>query len=129
MLAIDTNLVVRYLTGDHPSQSQKARALIDSEPVFVCKTVLLEVAWVLRSVFAFSDNETAQALVDFAGLPTVNIEDPATVATALAWVASGMDFADAFHLANAQASQAFVTFDRALARKARQFTGVTVRVL
>ena len=40
MLAIDTNIVVRYLTGDHPEQSPKARALIDSEDVFVCTTVL-----------------------------------------------------------------------------------------
>jgi predicted nucleic-acid-binding protein len=47
MLAIDTNLIVRYLTGDQPQQSQKAKALIDSEPVFVCKTVLLEAEWVL----------------------------------------------------------------------------------
>jgi predicted nucleic acid-binding protein len=34
MLAIDTNLIVRYLTGDHPEQSPKARALIDSEGRF-----------------------------------------------------------------------------------------------
>jgi predicted nucleic acid-binding protein len=51
MLAIDTNLIVRYLTGDHPEQSPKARALIDSEDVFVCTTVLLETEWVLRSVY------------------------------------------------------------------------------
>ena len=40
-----------------------------------------------------------------------------------------MDFADALHLANAQASEAFVTFDHALARKARKLTNITVRVL
>jgi len=28
MLAIDTNLIVRYLTGDHPKQSPRARKLI-----------------------------------------------------------------------------------------------------
>jgi predicted nucleic acid-binding protein len=26
MLAVDTNLIVRYLTGDRPGQSAKARA-------------------------------------------------------------------------------------------------------
>ena len=42
MLAIDTNIIVRYLTADHPEQSPKAKALIDHEDVFVCTTVLLE---------------------------------------------------------------------------------------
>jgi predicted nucleic acid-binding protein len=42
MLAIDTNLIVCYLTADHPKQSKKAKALIDSEEVFICTTVLLE---------------------------------------------------------------------------------------
>ena len=49
MLAIDTNLIVRYLTGDHPKQSAKAKALIDGNDVFVCTTVLLEADWVLRT--------------------------------------------------------------------------------
>ena len=39
MLAIDTNLIIRYLTADHPEQSPKAKALIDNENVFVCRTV------------------------------------------------------------------------------------------
>ena len=51
MLAFDTNIIVRYLTGDHPQQSRKAKALIDSEHIFVCTTVLLETEWVLRSVY------------------------------------------------------------------------------
>src|SRR5471030_1063050 len=42
MLAVDANLVVRYLTGDHPDQSARARSSIDSEDVFVCTTVLGE---------------------------------------------------------------------------------------
>jgi predicted nucleic acid-binding protein len=42
MLAIDTDLIVRYLTGDHPDQSRRARMPIDKESVFVCTTVLLE---------------------------------------------------------------------------------------
>ena len=41
MLAVDTNLIVRYLTGDHPGQSAKARAVIEGEDVFVSTTVLL----------------------------------------------------------------------------------------
>lgn len=128
MLAIDTNLIVRYLTGDQPQQARKAKALIDSEPVFVCKTVLLETERVLRSVFGFTPTEIAKALSDFAGLSSVTLEDAAIIATALDWMAGGMDFADALHVANAQGSDAFVTFDRGLAKKAKKLD-IAVRVL
>ena len=40
MIAIDTTLVVRYLTGDHPEQSVRARALVDANPVFVSLTAV-----------------------------------------------------------------------------------------
>ncbi len=127
MLAIDTNIIVRYLTGDHPQQSRKAKALIDSEQVFVCTTVLLETEWVLRSVYGFSPFEVAKALRAFSGLPSVILEDGAIVAKALGWTARGMDFADALHLGRAQGSEAFVSFDRQLARVARQLSDVEVR--
>ena len=99
MLAIDTNLIVRYLTADHPEQSRKAKALIDRQDVFVCTTVLLETEWVLRSAYRFSSGEVAKALGAFAGLPNVILEDAALIATALDWMARGVDFADALHLA------------------------------
>jgi predicted nucleic acid-binding protein len=127
MLAIDTNVIVRYLTGDHPQQSRKARALIDSEQVFVCTTVLLETEWVLRSVYGFSPVEVATALSAFAGLPNVILEDGVIIAKALGWTARGMDFADALHLAKAQGSEAFVSFDRQLAKVAKELSGVAVR--
>ena len=53
MLAVDTNVVVRYLTGDEVEQFAKAKALIDGEDVFVCTTVLLETEWVLRSLYGY----------------------------------------------------------------------------
>ena len=31
MIAVDTNLIVRYLTGDHPEQSARAQALVRGE--------------------------------------------------------------------------------------------------
>jgi len=129
MLAIDTNVIVRYLTGDHPQQSRKAKALIDSEQVFVCKTVLLETEWVLRSVYGFGPVEVATTLSAFAGLPSVVLEDEAGIAKALGWTTRGMDFADALHLARAQGSEAFVSFDRQLATVAKELSDVEVRTL
>jgi predicted nucleic acid-binding protein len=129
MLAIDTNVIVRYLTGDHPQQSRKAKALIDSERVFVCTTVLLETDWVLRSVYGFTPVKVAKALSAFAGLPNVTLEDATMIAKALDWTVRGMDFADALHLAKAQGSEAFVSFDRRFARVAKEFSDVEVRTL
>ena len=42
MLAVDTNVIVRYLTGDDAEQFAKASAFIRDEDVYVCTTVLLE---------------------------------------------------------------------------------------
>ena len=67
MLAIDANVVVRYLTGDHPDQSARARAVIDAEPVIVATTVLLEAEWVLSSAYGYRAPRLAAALAAFAG--------------------------------------------------------------
>jgi predicted nucleic acid-binding protein len=57
MIAVDTNIVVRYLTGDHPRQSTKARTLVDGNDVFLSRTVILECEWVLRSAYRYSPRE------------------------------------------------------------------------
>jgi predicted nucleic acid-binding protein len=119
MPAIDTNLIVRYLTGDHPGQSAKARAVIDGEDVFVSTTVLLETDRVLRSAYGFDSARVCAALRAFAGLPRVSLEDPALAATALDRAMHGLDFADALHLGRAEDRGDFVTFDRRLIKAAR----------
>ena len=129
MLAIDTNLIVRYLAGDHPEQSPKARALINSEDVFVCTTVLLETEWVLRSVYGLTSVEVARALGTFAGLASVTLEDAALTAKALDWTVGGMDFADALHLSKAEGCDAMVSFDRRFARAATKLSNIEVRTL
>jgi predicted nucleic-acid-binding protein len=127
MLAIDTNIVVRYLARDDPDQSARARALIDAEQVFVATTVLLETEWVLRSAYRFTGERLVAALRAFAGLPGVTLEDPALVAKALDWTERGMNFADALHLAKSGGCEAFVTFDRPLIAVARRIGAPEVR--
>jgi predicted nucleic acid-binding protein len=127
MLAIDTNVVVRYLTGDHPEQSPRARALIDGHDVFVSTTVLLETEWVLRGAYGYAPAQVGNALRAFAGLPRVMLENPASAATALDWMAQGMDFADALHLAAAEGCTAFVSFDRRFAQAAERLSQMEVR--
>ena len=118
MIAVDTNLIVRYLTGDHPDQSARARALIDGSPVFVSLTVVLEVEWVLRSAYDYRATDVARALRAFAGLPTVMVAEAAIVAAALDLADKGMDFADALHLGQSAACESFATFDRRFVKAA-----------
>lgn len=112
MRAIDTNVVVRYLTGDDPVQAAKARKVIDAGNVFVGTTVFLESEWVLRSVYGFSGHDVAYALRAFAGLPAIEVESPTLLAEALDRMDKGMDFADALHLGAAAGCEAMLSFDR-----------------
>lgn len=127
MIAIDTNVVVRYLTGDHPQQSPKARALIDSNATWLSTTVLLESEWVLRSVYGYAPHQVTDALRRFAGLPSLTLESPALAAQALDWSERGMDFADALHLAAASGCETFATFDERLGKAAKGLGAVKVR--
>ena len=112
MRAVDTNVVVRYLTGDDPGQAARAKAAIDAGNVFVSTTVLLESAWVLRSVYGLAGEEAAAALRAFSGLPGVSVESPDLIAEALGRAETGMDIADALHLGAAARCEALLTFDR-----------------
>ncbi|HEX4712480.1 type II toxin-antitoxin system VapC family toxin [Phenylobacterium sp.] len=118
MRAIDTNVVVRFLTKDDRRQFQRANAAIEGGNIFLSRTVLLESEWVLRSAYGFPAGRIVGALRGLAGLPGVTVEEPALIAQALDWMADGMDFADALHLGNAWGCEAFLTFDRKLAKAA-----------
>jgi predicted nucleic-acid-binding protein len=48
VIVVDTNVLVRLVTNDDPVQSIKAARLFAEEDVFVSRTVLREVEWVLR---------------------------------------------------------------------------------
>lgn len=119
MLAIDTNVVVRYLTGDHPEQSSRARRLIDGEAVFASVTVMLEAEWVLRSAYGHAPVQAARAMRAFAGLPTVTVEDGAMLAAALGLAEQGMEFADALHLTRSTHCEGFASFDRKFIKAAK----------
>jgi len=129
MLAVDTNIVVRYLTADDPAQFARAVAVVENAETFLSLTVLLETEWVLRSTYQYEPSRIVDALRGFASLPLVTVESAGLAATALDWMAAGMDFADALHVAAAERCEAFVTFDRQLGRFARRIGGISVRVL
>ena len=121
MIAVDTNVLVRVITNDDPAQaSRAAKLLVRPDRVFVPKTVVLELEWVLRSGYGIDRQGIAAAIHRLQYLSNVEIEDDSIVALALAWYEAGMDFADGLHLASAGPGLDFATFDVALRKRARR---------
>ena len=124
MIAVDTNVLVRLLTGDDPEQAKAARSLFAAGSIWIAKTVLLETGWVLRSLYGFDESAIRDALTRLLGLNNVQSEDESSVATALALTARGIEFADAMHLSSRPPGAVFVSFDRSFVRRAAR-AGVT----
>lgn len=128
MLALDTNVLARYYVREQePSRATLAqcnaarRAIESGDPLFVAKTVLLELEWVMRGAYGFARTDVARTIEHLLGLPHVEVEDRAAVERALANLRSGFDFADALHHASSRACSALLTFDtRRFANRARR---------
>jgi predicted nucleic-acid-binding protein len=120
MIAVDTNVLVRLLTGDDPKQAAMSRELFARESIWIAKTVLLETGWVLRSLYGFEEGAIRDAFTKLLGLENVEAEDRSTIAAALALTALGIEFADALHLGSRPPDASFVSVDRSFVRRARR---------
>jgi len=122
MIAVDTNILVRYLVKDDHDQAVLATNVLANNRCFVLKTVLLELVWVLSSPAGYNlPRETVhERLLHLLGLSCIEAEDAANVAQALAWYIRGMDFADALHLSGSIELSGFATFDRKFASTAEK---------
>lgn len=120
MIALDTNILARYLLKDDAEQFERARGLIEgAERITAPLTVLLELAWVLE-VSGCGRADIAHAFRLLIGLPTFSVRQLDSLLYALRWYEGGLDFADALHLAMSAQDDALVTFDRNFVRAARQ---------
>ena len=124
MTTVDTNVLIHLLTGDDPAQQAEARSLFETEQIWIARTVLLETAWVLRSLYGFEERAISSALTRLLGLPKVQVEESRAIASALALAANGLEFADALHLTSRPEGAAFVSFDKSFVRRAVR-AGVT----
>jgi predicted nucleic-acid-binding protein len=118
MRAVDTNILARLFVLDDAGQMAAARQAMAADSIFVPKTVLIELEWVLRSGYGQSRATIVAAIERILGTADVEVEDAATVARAVDWFRRGMDFADAVHLASSGHVDTFVTFDAAMRRRA-----------
>jgi|JRYK01.1.fsa_nt_gb predicted nucleic acid-binding protein len=128
MIAVDTNVLARLIVGDDPDQAKRATALFRHKEVYIPKTVLLELEWVLRGAYRIERPLILKALLGLLGLPNVSAEDGARVASALRDYASGLDFADALHLASSIEAERFVTFDEKLRKRAKSLKAMEIGV-
>ncbi|MBM3648378.1 MAG: type II toxin-antitoxin system VapC family toxin [Alphaproteobacteria bacterium] len=117
--AVDTNVLARLLANDDPEQADIAQKAMTAEPVFVPKTVMLELEWVLRSSYRLSPPVIATGFEGLLAAANVSVEDSVAVARAVGWFRRGMDFADALHLASSSHVDSIVTFDRGMRRRVR----------
>ena len=120
MTAVDTNVLVRLLTGDDPKQAAAAQSLFASESIWIAKTVLLETGWVLRSLYGFEESAIRDALTKLLGLKNVRMEDESALVAALALTADGIELAEAMHLNSRPLGAAFVSFDKSFVLRARR---------
>jgi predicted nucleic-acid-binding protein len=131
MIAVDTNILVRYLIKDDPEQTVKATDFLAKNRCFVLKSVLIEVVWVLSSVVGYNllRENVHERLLHVLGLPSVETEDATDVAQALAWYVEGMDFADALHLASSSELSGLATFDKKFATTAKKLQSIPSVIL
>lgn len=129
MISIDTNVLARLIVNDDAEQGKCAATLLRREEVFVAKTVLLELEWVLRGAYKIERATILKALLGVLGLPNVIAEDSARIAAALRDYEAGLDFADALHLSSSIEADRFVTFDEKLCKRAKALKSVEVTLL
>lgn len=120
MLALDTNVLVRYLNNDHAKLSPLALKLLQAHDCFISRVVLLEVFQVLESVYELPRSAILHALRTLFALERIEIEARAHTLRAVNWYEGGMDFADALVLSCAHSTKKLATFDRDFSNKARK---------
>lgn len=123
MIALDTNVLVRFFADDDPAQRQAVRELFASlsraNPGFISQPVLVEMVWVLSRSYGMSRREWLDALWVLVQSDEIEFDDGECVVEALDAAEEGADLADALIHANGRQFQVeeTVTFDRQAAKQ------------
>lgn len=123
MTGLDTNVVVRFLAGDHPAQSAAARALFAAltpeAPGFIARETMVEIHWVLSRAYGLDRAAVCDALEGLALSRELAVEAADDVLAAVAAARAGAgDFADLMIAAAGRRAGCVrtLTFDRRAAR-------------
>ncbi len=129
MIALDTNVLVRYLVEDDAEQSARAARLIEGaadqgEMLFIAHIVVCEVVWVLQVAYRIGKPEVIATLKNLVRASHLELEDVELVRKALADFEGGKgDFADYLIRVRsvARGCERVATFDKALLKDPRFF--------
>jgi predicted nucleic-acid-binding protein len=129
MIGLDTNVLLRYLTQDDPAHSARATEIIErrltaEEPGFISLVSVLEVVWVLKSLFKRSRLQIANDIEMLLAADTLEIQNEQEVYTALVALRNGSGtFEDALigSLGAWRGCSATLTFDEGAAKRLHGF--------
>lgn len=117
---VDTNVLVRHLTGDPPAQAARAtRYLQDADELLLPDLILAEVAYVLESFYETSRTQVATTLRSVLAFPAIRVLDVDLLQRAVeVYEVHRLDFADAYLVASAERTGIGViaSFDRTIDR-------------
>lgn len=119
MIALDTNVLVRFLVEDDPDQTQRAqkvlqRAVDTDTTCYVSEVVMCEIVWVLETCYKFRRNEITGVLERLIRARHLAFSSLDRLARALQSYRSGQgDFADYVIREHARTAgcESVVTFD------------------
>jgi predicted nucleic-acid-binding protein len=114
VIAIDTNVLARWVFRDDEAQYEVAARLLE-QPCWAGWTVLLELGWLLGTVGNLDRGRIADVLESVLSIKSLTVDRPARLRWALTRYRARGDFADLIHIADAQGVSAFVSFEKRLA--------------
>ena len=129
MIGLDTNVLVRYLAQDDAKQAAIATRLIEQDlsavqPGFICLVVLVELCWVLKRLYAATENELVGTVEDLLGAAQFHVERREVVQAAtqhtisLKDVKVGLTDRLIVEIAKTQGCSHTVSFDKGAVRSA-----------
>jgi len=117
---IDTNVLVRHLTGDPPELAARAAAYLRVEQeLFLTDLVVAETVYVLESFYEAPRVQVAEAIQALLGLASIVVIDPAVLLRAIeVYETDRLDFAEAYLVACAESTGVgrVASFDRSIDR-------------
>lgn len=126
MIALDTNVLVRFLVQDEPREGALATELVAlcsrMKKGFICREVLVELVWVLEDAYRFERAKIAEALDGLLAAEEFMVEAADTLAVVVNDYRHGQGhFSDLMIAAAAQRTgcTALYTFDTWAARHSR----------
>jgi len=101
---LDTNLFIRFLLKDIPSQAQAVKKILEtgSEELILTDVGLAEIVWVLTSYYQLPKTEVVDKLLNLLALKKIQANKDILVRALKSYQSLNIDFIDAYLGAYAQ---------------------------